>query len=259
MRTVRITIEFDGDCFFGFQRQPGEHTLQSELEGVLAYVYKAPCPVKYAGRTDRRVNAKAQVVVFDDNGRIPLSNLQQILNKRLSGIQVLSIDEVEKGFDPRRSAKKRQYEYWCYSGERHVFLDRFMWHRPELPIENIKQCLQSFVGVHDFFYLSKLNSQVGSTKREIFKVNVSPRSYEFLGYKGDAVVLTFEANSFLHHMVRKIVGLVWNLAENRLSESDFQDIINVRHRHRFEMAPPQGLYLSKIWYDEGAREFNNEK
>jgi tRNA pseudouridine38-40 synthase len=259
MRTVQITIEYDGDRFFGFQRQPDAHTLQSELEGVLSEILERQCAVRYAGRTDRGVHAKAQIVVFSDPGNIPLPKLLQILNKELHGIQVLSIQEIQKDFDPRRQARKRQYEYWCYFGDRHVFLDRFMWHRNDLPLDTIKKHLDGFLGVHDFQFLSKQNPQVLSTVRELLSVSATIRPYNFLNYNGESLVLTFEANSFLHHMVRKMVGLIWSLAEGQLSKSDFEDIINVRSRHRFAMAPAQGLYLNKIWYDEGAREFNNEK
>ena len=259
MRTILLTSEYDGDHFYGFQRQTNKHTVQSEIESAFKDIYKTKTTLRYSGRTDRGVHAKQQIVAYSDSGDIPLSKLHQMLNKALSSIYVLSIEKVATGFDPRRHAIKRQYEYWCYFGQKHVFLDRFMWHRKYVPTEQIKQQLQTFLGVHDFSYLSKYNPQVISTKRDIVNVDVKVSQYNILDFKGESVVLSFESNSFLHHMVRKMVGLVWSVAEGQLSKDEFEDIINVRKRHYFQMAPPQGLYLNRIWYDEGAREFNNEK
>ena len=255
-----MTIEYDGDRFYGFQKQSQALTIQSELELVVSSLSGSICQIRYAGRTDRGVNAKAQTIVFKDSGNIPLLKLASMMNKSLNGIRVLSFDEVAVDFDPRRAARKRQYEYWCYFGEKHVFLDRFMWHRNYINIEWIDTCLQGFVGIYDFKFLSKRNPQVLSSIREIFKAHVSIRPYSFLNFYGDAMVFTFEANSFLHHMVRKMVGLVWSLAEGQLSKVEFDDIINVRKRHHFNMAPSNGLFLTKIWYDdEEVREINDEK
>ncbi len=254
-----MTIEYDGDRFFGFQRQPHKHTVQSELESVLADIFNKKSIVRYAGRTDRGVHAKKQIVVISDPGDIPVSKLQLMLNKALNGIQVLTVEEADSTFDPRRQALKRQYEYWCYFGDQHVFLDRFMWHRNEVSTHLIKDTMSGLLGVHDFSYLSKHNPQILSKKRDIVSVDARVIPYNIINYHGSSMVLTFESNSFLHHMVRKMVGLIWSVADGQLSKSEFEDIINIRKRHPFQMAPPQGLYLNRIWYDEEAREFNNEK
>ncbi|MEK6557998.1 MAG: tRNA pseudouridine(38-40) synthase TruA [Candidatus Margulisiibacteriota bacterium] len=249
MRTVKLTLQYDGVGFYGFQKQKAnENTVQQCLEDVLSRIFRQNVFIRYAGRTDRGVHAKSQIIVFSDEGRIPLDKLRIVLNRCLSGMRVTSAQEVESGFDPRRSAHSRQYEYWMYEGAPSVFLDRHMLHVEELDISLLNEVACRLLGWRDCKYLCHQPKQYVRTERCINSVVFERVPFNYLGYAGHAIRMTIEANSFLQHMVRRIVGLLLSVGFGKLTVEDYEDVINGRARHAWKMVPAKALYLSKVEY-----------
>ncbi|MCS7264546.1 MAG: tRNA pseudouridine(38-40) synthase TruA [Armatimonadetes bacterium] len=244
MRHIKLIIGYDGTDFHGFQRQKGFRTVQGELERTLTILLGHPVSIKVAGRTDAGVHAEGQVVSFWTTCPIPVERLPLALNSLLpDDIVAKKATEVGPDFHPRFDATSRVYRYLIDNRiSPSVLLKRFAWHIPTLlDIKAMRQAAQYLIGVHDFASFHASGSDLGSTVREMKKINITRR--------GGLIVITMEANAFLYHMARIIVGTLVEIGLGEKQPEEMRAILESRHRSAAgKTAPPQGLCLMQVKY-----------
>jgi len=249
MRHIKLVIGYDGTDFHGFQRQKGLRTVQEELERTLTSLLGHPVSVKAAGRTDAGVHAEGQVVSFWTSCPIPVERLPVVLNGLLPpDIVAKEAKEVSPDFHPRFDATSRVYRYLI--DNRPVpaaLLRRYAWHVPEpLDVEAMRSASQHLIGVHDFASFHASGSDLGSTVREMKRIVISKRN--------SIISITLEANSFLYHMARIIVGTLVEIGLGERHPDEMREILMVRDRSAAgKTAPPHGLCLMQVKYGRRRR------
>lgn len=246
MRTLRLTVAYDGTAFHGWQIQPGLRTVQGELEDALRTVLDdARVRVAGAGRTDAGVHARGQVASFQTASALPLRAYVPLLSRRLApDVRVREAREAPDGFHARHSARARHYAYRVID-HRDVLLERYAWGygRP-LPVERLERLTRRLEVDADFAAFQGAGSPAGSTRCRVRRARWRPLNG---GARLDII-----ADRFLYHMVRNIVGTVLALAGEPDAEIRLLDILGARDRRRAgRTAPPQGLCLERVAY--GAR------
>jgi tRNA pseudouridine38-40 synthase len=241
---VKLTLEYDGSQFHGWQLQPNLPTLQGTLEGALATILREPVRVLAAGRTDAGVHARGQVAAFDTTRTIDSKALQRSLNV-LAGpaIAVLAVEMVPDEFDPRRDACARVYAYTILNRVApSPLLQRQAWHVPwPLDGEAMRAAAALLEGEHDFSAFRDADCDAVHAVRRVHRSAVSR--------DGDLLIFEIEATAFLRHMVRIIVGTLVRVGSGALTVDDYRDIFVGRDRTRAgETAPAQGLCLVAVRY-----------
>jgi tRNA pseudouridine38-40 synthase len=244
---LKLTLEYDGTSYHGWQLQQNAVTLQGTLEGVLARLCGELVRVRVAGRTDAGVHALGQVVSFKSEKVADLQRLQRSLNALLPhDVAVIRLEEVPDAFNPRRDALSRTYLYriWNHPWPSAIQA-RYSWHVPfPLDRDAMDQAAALLVGDHDFSSFQGADSVERNPLRTVLRSTVR-RTDEFLVYE-------VEARSFLRHMVRNIVGTLVDVGRGALSVEDFAQVLVARDRTRAGLnAPPQGLFLVEVKYEEG--------
>ena len=243
-RRRALRLAYEGGGFAGWQTQPARDAIQDVLEAALSGVAAHPVATVCAGRTDAGVHALAQVVHFDSAARRPDSAWVRGVNALLPpGVAVQSVVEVGDGFSARYSALRRSYSYLIYRGtQRHpLYAARSAWVFRPLAVERMAQAAGTLVGEHDFSAFRSSQCQAASPVRRLERLQ--------LREQGPLLVIDLQANAFLHHMVRNIVGaLVW-VGMGRRSPDWVAQLLEARDRKAG--APTfaaQGLYLTGVEY-----------
>lgn len=248
MRTLKLTLEYDGTDFFGFQRQPHRYTIQQALEEALSKLFNKPMKIGSAsGRTDTGVHAKCQIVHFKTDRSEPVRQIQKGLNAHLPpAIVVRKIEEVKSGFHARFDAVGKTYEYCVWNDEaRSPFWDRTAVHVMQpLNIARMRKAAQLFVGRHDFRSFcatEKPNQKKKETTRTVKKIMIKK--------EGALLRFQFTANGFLHHMVRNMVGTLLEVGREKLEIKAIQEILQQKDRRKAAAtAPAKGLTLIDVTY-----------
>lgn len=241
---IALGLEYDGQGFAGWQRQPGRDTLQGALERALGEIACQPVAVHAAGRTDRGVHASAQVVHFDTAAQRPLSAWVRGVNSHLPpGMAVLWAQTVDARFHARFSATGRHYRYLLLDhGVRPgLARGRVGWHHARLDERAMAAACPCLLGRHDFTSFRAAECQAASPVREMRLATVA-RS-------GGLIEFRFSANGFLHHMVRNLVGCLVAVGSGRRAADWLPQVLEARDRDA--AAPtfaPDGLYLSGVDY-----------
>jgi len=243
---LKLTVEYDGEAYQGWQLQPGGPTVQSVLEQALATALREPVRVRGAGRTDAGVHARGQVAAVRVT-QVPadLARLQKSLNALTpDDVAVRAIEVVGDDFDPRRHARSRAYEYRILNAPApSPFWRRHAWHLPRvLDVDGMQAAAALLVGEHDFAAFRAADAEVvRSTVRRAFVSRVV-REDEMLVYR-------IEATAFLKHMVRNIVGTLVEVGSGVRPANDLAAVIESRDRGRAgPTAPPHGLCLVAVRY-----------
>ena len=242
---IALTLAYDGGAFCGWQTQPQGRAVQDFLEAAIATVAGHPVATVCAGRTDAGVHALAQVVHFDTAAARPLSAWVRGVNARLPiSLAVRWSRLVPSDFHARFSATSRRYDYWLLNDAvRSPLLDgRIGWVYRPLDHEAMHAAAQLLVGRHDFSAFRAAECQAASPVREV-------RRFEVMRH-GRLIRIRVEANAFLHHMVRNLIGLLVYIGLGRQPVSWAADVLASRERSR--AAPTfsaAGLYLTAVEYD----------
>lgn len=258
MRNIKLTLEYDGARFFGFQRQKDRPTIQSKLEKALSRLFNRPLKISAAaGRTDSGVHARAQVVNFKIDSPLPLEKVQRGLNALLPReIAVKKIEAAAPDFHARYSAKWKTYEYLVFNSEiRSPLLKGQAFQFPyPLNLGTMRKAARKLVGHHDFKAFQAAGSNVKSSIRFVRRFTVSrvPSSQPSPLWgegrvRGKLIRFVIEADGFLYHMVRSIVGVLLEVGRGRLSVGDFSRLLKARRRF-VHTVPPQGLTLASVNY-----------
>ena len=246
MTVVRLDLAYDGTEFHGWARQPGRRTVEGVLLDALARILRQRPQLSVAGRTDAGVHARGQVVSFEIGDDQDPGRIQRALNGMLAPeVVVLRASRAPEGFYARRSATAREYRYRIsVAGVPDPFTARFTWHRPtSLSLGAMRSAAGQLVGEHDFASFCRA-PQAGSTVRRLDRLSVAKR--------GDLLDITARANSFLHQMVRSLVGTLVAAGEGKLDPAAMPDILAARDRSAAgPVAPPHGLTLERVRYGRG--------
>jgi tRNA pseudouridine38-40 synthase len=253
MTRYKAIIEYDGTGFCGMQMQKEHLTVEGEIVKALKIITKQDTIIKFAGRTDAGVHALGQVIAFDFNQEsIPVNKIISDyrifagLNFFLSpiGICAVSLEKTTDDFDPRRDAMQRSYIYKIINRRTPPVIDRLRkWHVPySIDVEKMKEASKYFIGKYDFTSFRSIECTAPNPIRSIDSITITQSV--------DDIEILISARSFLHKMVRNIVGTLIEVAKNKnLEPSIIPTIIGARDRSKaFTTAPAHGLYFLKVEY-----------
>ncbi|MDP2115995.1 MAG: tRNA pseudouridine(38-40) synthase TruA [Brevundimonas sp.] len=245
MPRYRLTLEYDGSGYNGFQAQTGQPTVQGAVETAITAFCGETVRLAAAGRTDTGVHATGQVISLDLDRDWPARTVMNALNAHLVGeaISVLDCMEVDGDWHARFSATGRRYLYRILNRPGPPALDQGrVWHmRKPLNAEAMHTAAQSLVGLQDFTTFRDVNCQSKSPEKTLDVASVTR--------VGDEVHLTFEARSFLHRQVRSMTGTLVEVGLGRWSIEDVTAALAARDRAACgPVAPSDGLYLTGVVY-----------
>ncbi len=240
MRTLKLTLEYDGGGFHGWARQPGQRTVEGALREALDVIYPGGWDeLAVAGRTDTGVHATGQVASVIVTGGAPAGRAAEALNTALPpDVSVVSADDAADGFHARFSATARSYRYIVLNRTERSALEarRSLWWPRPVDVEILRAASALLPGEHDFTAFTPAESQ-----HDVFVRVIRDAVWE---RRGDHLHFTITADSFLRHMVRTLVGTMLQAAPERMAEL-------LEGRPRLEggaTAPPWGLYLEGVEY-----------
>lgn len=259
IRKIKLTVQYDGADYRGWQIQPGHRTIQGELADAVSGLVGRKITVHGASRTDAGVSALGQVAVFEIvNCPIPTENFQQAINDRLpADIVVTEAVDATRDFDVIGGAKSKLYRYTIYTGPTQPVLQvRHCWHVPaKLDVEAMKKAAQYLVGEHDFKSFASSKDNRETTVRTIFQCNVFSslviRHSSFVEdcRSDDWLYVDVEGDGFLYNMVRNIVGSLVEVGIGRWPADKMKDVLEAKHRTAAgPIAPAQGLCLMRVNY-----------
>jgi tRNA pseudouridine38-40 synthase len=254
-RVLALTVAYDGTAFHGFARQPGQTTVQGELEAALHTLFRREVTTVGAGRTDAGVHALGQVVSFDlaeaEFGERPLDRLRGSLNALTpDGIVIREVAEKPAGFSARFSALEREYRYrYVFGDVEPLFLRPYTWWVPTrqpIDVQGMKHASALLVGTHDFASFCVASSSVEkNTVREVLSVTIFGTDH--LGES--CLVLQVRGTAFLHSMVRVIAGSVLEVGLGKHEPTWIADVLAARDRRAAgQTAPAQGLTFWRVRY-----------
>jgi len=245
-RNLKLTVEYDGTDFAGWQVQPGQRTVQGELERAVAELVGDETRVTGSGRTDAGVHALGQVASVFVPLDLPCDRLAGALNARLErDARVLAVEDVPDSFHARFDAVSRSYLYLIGHRESPVWRRNRWFVSAALDMEAMGAALSLLEGEHDFSSFCLAGSEPDHHRCRVAGISLESRS----GH-GGMLVLRITANRFLRGMVRSIVGTAVEVGRAKRSPSQFEEILKARDRGAAgPTAPPHGLYLEAVRYD----------
>ncbi|MDZ7290060.1 MAG: tRNA pseudouridine(38-40) synthase TruA [candidate division KSB1 bacterium] len=242
MFNYKLTLEYDGSKFYGWQVQPGMRTVQGEVERALQILFRETIRVNVAGRTDSGVHALGQVINFHSAVELPQENIPRSLNGILPhDVVVKKVELVPLDFHARFSALSRQYFYVLSRmpvavGRHYAFFCKF-----PLTVEAMREAAQYFLGEHDFRAFCDTD-----TEDPHYLSHVEMIDWEDTG---ERIKLYIRANRFLRSMVRIIIGTLIDVGRGKLAPQQVKEILESRKRTEASFtAPPHGLFLEKVFY-----------
>ena len=302
MKNVLLTIEYDGSGFHGWQEQPGQRTVQGELQNALSEVTGQDIKVNGTSRTDAGVHALGQCCTFSGDFGIPIEKLKLATNNLLSegrtgggtkpgDIRIVDVKEVPEGFHARFNCIKKTYRYLINTGEPHPFNRDYCYYvdpksgdaeaedsklstatidksipsvaeaedcrliaatfnnaNAALDFSAMEKAAEYIVGTHDFAcFQAAGGTPRESTVRTIYELRINPQIH----WRAKEVEIDITGDGFLYNMVRIIVGTLVEVGQGRRSPESVKKAIEARDRTLAgHTAPPEGLYLAKIYFDD---------
>jgi tRNA pseudouridine38-40 synthase len=243
-RRLALLIEYDGTGFAGSQLQTDARTVQGVLEAAIEKTTQESSRVAFAGRTDAGVHAQGQVASFVTASTLDAYTVRRALNAWLpEDVVVRAVTDVDEGFDPRRGAVKRRYRYEIDNRQARSALGRWrVWHvAASLDVEAMSIAASSVIGHRDFAaFASRLEKEGASTYRDLTRFDVT-RQHE-------RVTCVLEANAFLPHQVRRMVGALVEVGKGKLDPAAYSAMLSGAPASAGPAAPPYGLYLERVFY-----------
>ena len=245
MRNIKLTIEYDGTNFCGWQKQPSKRTVQEEIENALSAILKEEVNINGAGRTDAGVHAIGQVANFHTEKTIKCKELYMAVNSIIpKDITILNVEDVDNNFHARKSAKAKHYRYVINNSKIHSALNmnREYVFKYSLDDEIMKIASKDLIGKHDFAAFKAAGSDVQNTEREIFDITVNRI--------GNRVIIDIVGDGFMYNMVRIIVGTLLDIASGKLDMCTIKNMIDTGERKLGgQTVPACGLYMVEVKYE----------
>ena len=245
MKNIALRIMFDGSRYHGWQVQKSEETVAGTFESVLSNLCGHPVKIHGCGRTDAGVHAESYCANFKTSSNIPTDRLPLAINSLLPpDIAVLSACPAPDDFDATLSCIKKEYTYriFCSRIRNPFYYGKVYFYPNKLDIGAMKKASQAFIGTHDFAAVRSAGTETKTTIRTVYW-------YE-IGEKGDIIELKACANGFLYNMARAMVGTLLYVSEGKISPDDLPRLLEQKDRRLTgPTVPPDGLFLTRIWYD----------
>lgn len=245
MKRVLLKISYDGTAYHGWQVQPNGITVQQALQDALEKMLGERVGVTGCSRTDAGVHAREFFCHFDTPDNIPITAFVPGLNSVLPyDISVLSAKEVAVDFHARYNAAGKRYVYYIDNAAvPDPFLRRYAYYvKTPLDTDKMNELCSMLIGTHDFAAFSSIHRTVTNTVRTISEC--------FVKREGDKVILSVTADGFLYNMVRIIVGTALDASMGKILKGTFEEVFETNRSRAGSTAPPQGLFLDKVFYRE---------
>jgi len=244
MRNIKLTIEYDGTNYCGWQRQRNGSSIQETLEKALKKILREKVNVVGAGRTDSGVHAQGQVANFKTTSRLTTREFFSALNATLpEDIVIKRVEEVGIDFNARFSAKNKLYRYYIFNSSiSSPFQRQYSYqYRHPLNVAIMRKEAKLLLGKHDFKSFQAADKIKRTSVRRIKKISIKKHDKH--------IYIDIEADGFLYNMVRNIVGTLVYLGKGKLRRGDMKKILKAKKRSLAgPTAPPQGLCLIKVDY-----------
>ncbi|MBR0600414.1 tRNA pseudouridine(38-40) synthase TruA [Sinanaerobacter chloroacetimidivorans] len=274
MKNVLLTIEYDGTNFCGWQRQPGLRTVQGELERVFSILCAQSVQLNGTSRTDAGVHAYGQRASFRGDFGIPVDRMQMAANHLLAAppkgkkssfqglqgdIRIKNVTEVPMDFHARFDAVGKKYIYKIQNRTiPDIFHRNYCYQIPKvLDLESMKEAASYMTGTHDFkCFQAAGGKEMESTVRTIYQIRLYQRMLpEDSGeFSPSEISIEVVGDGFLYNMVRIITGTLVDVGTGKLSPENISGILAGKNRQLAgHTAPPQGLYLAEVYYNEAKR------
>ena len=246
MRNIKITIEYDGKDFNGWQKQPNKLNIQGEIERAIEEVTGEKVDLIASGRTDAGVHALGQVANFKIEKDIPIEKIPYALNSKLKkSIRIKDAKEVDEKFHSRYTCKRKTYKYVINNSLQGSAIYRnLQYHFPEkLDDKKMNEAAQYLVGEHDFKSFKASGTSSKSSIRTIYNAVVTREE--------EIVTIELTGNGFLYNMVRIIAGTLVDVGTEKINIKDIKEILEAKDRSKAgKTLPPNGLYLVNVEYEE---------
>ena len=244
MRNIKLTIEYDGKDFNGWQKQPNKLNIQGEIERAIEEITGESINLIASGRTDAGVHSLGQVANFKTSSNIPLEKIPIAINTKLKrSIRIINAEEVNENFHSRYSCKKKTYKYIINNSENGTAVYRNLQYNFSQKLNEIRmnEAMQYFMGEHDFRGFKASGTSSKSSVRKIYSGSVNREK--------DLIIIQITGNGFLYNMVKIIAGTIVEVELGKIKPEEIEKIIDTGDRQKAgKTLPPQGLYLVSVDY-----------
>ncbi len=246
MRNFKVTLEYNGSNFHGWQKQTGKRTVQEVVENAFSLLTGESVSVEGSGRTDSGVHALGQVASVAFENQIPIEKIKDAVNNFLpSDVRILKVQKADANFHARFSAKRKTYEYVVQvGGQRSAIKHNLQGFYPfEVDLQKMTDASKLLIGKHNFRGFCSSGAKVSSFERKIFDIKIKKNRH----------IIKFEVtgNGFLYNMVRILVGTLLDVGRGKLTAQDIQKALETGERkYAGKTMEACGLYLKKVEYEK---------
>lgn len=245
MRNIKLTIEYDGKDFNGWQKQPNKPNIQGEIERAIYNITKEEVDLIGSGRTDAGVHALGQVANFKTNSNIPIEKLALAINSQLkNSIIIKKAEEVDERFHSRYNAKHKTYRYIINNSPCGTAIYRNLEYcfPIKLDVAKMQEAAKYFEGEHDFKAFKSSGTSAKNSVRTIYNASVKQ--------EGEKIIIELTGNGFLYNMVRIISGTLLDVGLQKIKPEEIKNIIEEKDRQKAgKTLPAHGLYLVEVKYN----------
>lgn len=245
MRNIKLTIEYDGKPYNGWQKQPNKPNIQGEIERAIYNITKEEVDLIGSGRTDAGVHALGQVANFKTNSNIPIEKLALAINSQLkNSIIIKKAEEVDERFHSRYNAKHKTYRYIINNSPCGTAIYRNLEYcfPIKLDVSKMQEAAKYFEGEHDFKAFKSSGTSAKNSVRTIYNASVKQ--------EGEKIIIELTGNGFLYNMVRIISGTLLDVGLQKIKPEEIKNIIEEKDRQKAgKTLPAHGLYLVEVKYN----------
>ena len=245
MRNIKLTIEYDGKDFKGWQKQPNKPNIQGEIERAIYNITKEEVDLIGSGRTDAGVHALGQVANFKTNSNILIEKLALAINSQLkNSIIIKKAEEVDERFHSRYNAKHKTYRYIINNSPCGTAIYRNLEYcfPIKLDVSKMQEAAKYFEGEHDFKAFKSSGTSAKNSVRTIYNASVKQ--------EGEKIIIELTGNGFLYNMVRIISGTLLDVGLQKIKPEEIKNIIEEKDRQKAgKTLPAHGLYLVEVKYN----------
>lgn len=244
MRNIKLTIEYDGNKFGGWQKQPTKLNIQGEIEKAIKDITGEDVSLNASGRTDSGVHSLGQVANFKTNSNIDIEKIAIAINSKLKkSIVIKKAEEVDENFHARYNCKGKKYRYIINNSSQGTAIYRDLeCNIPQkLDVEKMKQAIKYFEGEHDFRGFRASGTSSKNSVRTIYKTEIKQ--------EGERIMIELTGNGFMYNMVRIIAGTIVDVGLGKILPEEIPEIIQSKDRNKAgKTMPAHGLYLVEVYY-----------
>lgn len=245
MRNIKLTIEYDGKDFNGWQKQPGKLNIQGSIEYAIEQITGEKIELFASGRTDAGVHAYGQVANFKTNSNLPIEKFPIAINTKLKkSIRILNAEEVQESFHSRLTCKRKTYRYVINNSPIASAIYRNLeTHIPQkLNVDKMKKAIKYFEGEHDFKAFKASGTSSKNSVRKIYKAEIIEKD-------NNRIFIQLTGSGFLYNMVRIITGTLVDVGLEKIEPEEIPNIILSEKRELAgKTLPPNGLFLLNVEY-----------